>query len=652
MLVCAPTASGKTEAVCAPLLEMNVDRREQWKILYIAPTRALVNDLYYRLYNPLSQLGYCISRVTGDHHDSTEDARIIITTPESFDSMLCRGKVKDENDHVLATVVAVVLDEIHLLYGTPRGEQLRWLITRLRRLRDYAKNKVWTKGSDLQVVGLSATLPDPLKVCRYYLGSEGTHLIVTGQREIETVSVECCHPGIDSSLPAYLAHIDHPEKILVFCNSRKRVDTLSAEMRGTIESHGFSVRAHHGSLSKKVREEAEAALREQKAIVLFATSTLEIGIDIGDVDLVVLDGPAPDISALLQRIGRGNRRTQKTRVMACAGNMAGVIIQSAMIEAARQGFLGTCNDGACYGVIIQQLASYIFQSPRRKRSRGAVIGFLDQCVPGIILSEVIDHLVQQEIFLEDESGIKLNNEWLDRSSRGEIHSNIEGSLGTSIVDIDTGDLIAQDIKYYTGKILNVGGRFLDIKKWRERKLEVRRKKNNVEPDAVWSYLSKNWIRGDGQPQAVRHYLGFHEDEWPVINVYGQKCIFHFGGSRRKILLEMISNGAMKPHSDIIITDWFLEVPALYYDGKPEWLISSGKGTLKLSMYDTIDKLERKLGRPFVNRNLPLDIRYNEVESWIKLDSELEHFERCEWTEVTVPEHIEVLKILRLDIIGF
>lgn len=651
LLVCAPTASGKTEAVCAPLLEMNVDRREKWRILYVAPTRALVNDLYFRLYYPLSELGYSISRITGDHHDAIENSRIIITTPESFDSMLCRGKVKGGTDHILATVVAVVLDEVHLLYGNSRGEQLRWLIVRLRRLRAHAEGKGWSKSSDLQIVGLSATLPDPLAVCRYYLGLGGKHVVVTGQREIETVSVECCHPCIEESLPAYLDHIDHQEKILVFCNSRKRVDTLSAIMRDTIESYGFGVRAHHGSLSKKVREEAEDFLREQKAVVLFATSTLEIGIDIGDVDLVVLDGPAPEISALLQRIGRGNRRTQKTRVMACAGDMAGVVIQSAMIEAARQGHLGTCNDGFCYGVIIQQVASYIFQSPRRKRSREAVIEFIEQCTPEINSIDILDHLVHLEIFLEDEVGIKLNKEWLDRSGRGEIHSNIESGHGTSVVDVDTGSLIAQGIRYNAGKILNVGGNFLNITKWRDRKLEVRREKERVLPDAVWSYLTRSWIKGDGQPQAVRDYLGFLPAEWPVIFINGVRCIFHFGGARRKTLLKLISKEGLRQDADIIINEWFLEIPAFKYTGKPEWLTSIGKGTLRLTIYDEIDKLERSLGRPTINRKLPLDVRYKEIESWLRLDSELEHYELCEWNVARLPEQIYALEILRSGIKG-
>ena len=90
------------------------------------------------------------------------------------------------------------------------------------------------------------------------------------------------------------------------------------EMAPRLEAHGYQVKGHHGSLSQTEREFAERSVKTARKIVLFATSTLEIGVDIGDIDLVVLDGPPPDVSAFLQRIGRGNRRTLRTRVMMCA----------------------------------------------------------------------------------------------------------------------------------------------------------------------------------------------------------------------------------------------------------------------------------------------------------------------------------------------
>ena len=160
ILICSATATGKTEAVCAPLFEKNIDCNSPWTILYICPTRALVNDLYERLLPPFSKFGLNLIRRTGDHRTEIDFIpHVLITTPESFDSILCRGKFNKHNKnkkygHALARVVALVLDEIHLLYGSPRGEQVRWLIERLKRLKMYAKEQGWSKTDKMQENGL------------------------------------------------------------------------------------------------------------------------------------------------------------------------------------------------------------------------------------------------------------------------------------------------------------------------------------------------------------------------------------------------------------------------------------------------------------------------------------------------------------------
>ena len=128
---------------------------------YAPPTRALVNDLYERLRGPASQLGLILRRRTGDHRERVEDIpHIVLTTPESFDSLLCRGR-NSAYGHSLGFVSAVVLDEIHLLHGTARGEQLRWLMARLARVRTQMVESGLTRRADVQLVALSATIPDP-----------------------------------------------------------------------------------------------------------------------------------------------------------------------------------------------------------------------------------------------------------------------------------------------------------------------------------------------------------------------------------------------------------------------------------------------------------------------------------------------------------
>ena len=648
LVICAPTASGKTEAVCAPLLERHIASLNDWLLLYVSPTRALVNDLYERLILPVNSLGLRMSRRTGDHHERIEAAHIILTTPESFDSMLCRGKIKGKG-HCLAPTVAVVLDEIHFMYGNPRGEQLRWLLQRLGRLRKYAKQKGWVLEDSLQKVILGATIPFPEMIRDSYLHLDAPIFIIPGGREIETISLNSSDPSTELSLPEYVRNLSRPEKILVFCNTRKRVDKLSESLRETLLNLGYSVRAHHGSLSKNIREEAEAAMKSMDKITLFATSTLELGIDIGDIDLIVLDGPAPDLCAFLQRIGRGNRRTNKTRVMNCSGNLAQVIIHSAMVEDARVGELGSLNYGPCHSVARQQISSYIFQAPRRSRNRSMLVDLVNSCMEQKVGGSVLDHMIAQDEIKEDHEGIRLGDNWLESCDRGEIHSNIEGTYGVTVIDEVTGKEFAKGISFGGGKILQIGGSLLEVRKWGERKLEVRKASKNAKADASWSYCCRAWTKGSGQPEAVRRYLEFSELEWPVLYNENSLCVFHFGGNRRRSVLEMILGIAHRAHEAIKVNNWFLTLEDRKFDGKPSWLKEVGPATLEVSISRNIDRLERTLGRPLSNKKLPIDVRVDEVRQWLQLGKELKHFEDCIWVPVSDPDKIIALKILCQDI---
>ena len=233
VLVIAPTASGKTEAACAPLVERNF-ARPHWTILYVSPTRALVNDLFERLAGPIEQMGLTIRRRTGDHHDPLDQVpNLLLTTPESFDSLLCRGR-RTDGDHVLGYVEAVVLDEVHLIYGTARGEQVRWLLRRLEKVRAQMEAAGKLRSHAVQVVALSATVPDAVDVAAAYLSPGSSSATAGGAREIEVVAPAVDRPDAEAAIPGFvLAEID-PQKLLVFSNSRKRVDYLARELAKTL----------------------------------------------------------------------------------------------------------------------------------------------------------------------------------------------------------------------------------------------------------------------------------------------------------------------------------------------------------------------------------------------------------------------------------
>ena len=625
VLVCAATASGKTEAACAPLIENFIGRSAPWTILYISPTRALVNDLYARLAAPLARLNLRIERRTGDHHyhhRKMETApHVLLTTPESFDSLLCRGR-GEYGRHILESVAAIVLDEVHLLYGTARGEQVRWLLERQRRLPRPHENGA----RRFQIVALSATLPDPERVRQAFLPA-GQIITVAGGREIEAVAPDSATASVEDALPAYLRSVSGKEKILVFANSRLRVDELAATLRTVVAPLGYHVRAHHGSLDRREREQAEADMREREGIITVATSTLEIGVDIGDIDLIVLDGPPPNVSALLQRIGRGNRRTDVTRVLACAPTALDSLIQAAMIEAAREGWLGPVERGPQHAVARQQIASTIFGGARIATPRNELQSLLNACGGSLVADTLIPALLASDELHEDTNGVRLGAHWLEQTSRGEIHTNIEAPQGMAVMNEETGAVIARGVMSHDGHGMRVGGQLLQIRRWDAFQIEVRHVSSEALAHGDWCYTRKAFMQGSGQAQVVRRYLGFDQGTWPVIHADTATYVFHFGGARRQAVLDLAARGAPS-HDGLKITPWYVRFAPRA--GPPPWLLAATPAQLELRIVERLSFLERILARPYANRALPTALRVDEVRGWLNIEAELHEILSAQW----------------------
>ncbi|MBX3195839.1 MAG: DEAD/DEAH box helicase [Microbacteriaceae bacterium] len=304
-IILAGTGSGKTEAAIAPLVSKYLSELQTSPspvILYIAPTRALVNDIFRRLEPALDRLSIRVGVRHGElnHLDRVNKPVVLITTPESLDVMLSKRR------ELLLEVRAVIIDEAHLLYNTQRGLQLAILIERLQS---------WS-GREVQVAAMSATVADYEALWAFYRPSAQVVVVRDqSQRSIERVIRIGWSPAqlasdLDRLTPATGGHL----KALVFADSRKTCDKLAAALREN-SSFGDRVFAHHSSLSKQERLRTEKFFAEFNSAVCVATSTLELGIDIGDIDLVVLWGHPVGWESFLQRIGRGNRRTSKTVVL-------------------------------------------------------------------------------------------------------------------------------------------------------------------------------------------------------------------------------------------------------------------------------------------------------------------------------------------------
>lgn len=305
----APTAGGKTEAAMFPLLtSMEQQRWTGTSVLYICPLKALLNNLLPRLQSYGGWLG---RRVELWHGDVTPGARqrilldrpdVLLTTPESLEAML----VGDRVDHArfFAGLRAVVVDEVHAFVGDDRGWHLLALLERLSRVC----------GRSVQRVGLSATVGNPAELLQWLQGAgRGTRpATVIAPHTVGPAAgadIELDYVGSVDNAATVLAALHRGEKRLVFCDSRALVEKLGSALR----ERGVTTFLSHASLSVDERRQAEAAFAEARDCVIVSTSTLELGIDVGDLDRVVQINAPHTVASFLQRLGRTGRRPGTTR---------------------------------------------------------------------------------------------------------------------------------------------------------------------------------------------------------------------------------------------------------------------------------------------------------------------------------------------------
>lgn len=353
LVLTSGTGSGKTEAVLAPLVS------KYWRgavvenslfLLYIAPTKALVNDIHKRINPPLALLNLRVGIRHGDRDDlrSGPVPHVLITTPESLDVMLCR------NDQALMNVKAVVIDEVHLLYNTQRGLQLSILLKRLRLFMERT----------FQWAALSATVGDLSYIRDFLMGSEEDAVFIDFP---PTRSIDA-HIVFIKNMVDFVVLIGkltkgRSVKLLVFTNSRRECEVLSGALQ-KVEKFDKNVFTHYSSLSNEVRLDVEKKFASQQTAICIATSTLELGIDIGDIDAVILWGLPSGIDSFLQRIGRSNRRSKKTNVICMIpDNSTKVAIDAVhfltLIDAASKGELPVQEPFELFGAVGQQCLSVI-----------------------------------------------------------------------------------------------------------------------------------------------------------------------------------------------------------------------------------------------------------------------------------------------------
>jgi len=299
-VVLAPTAGGKTEAAMFPLLSA-MDQAD-WRptsALYLSPIRALLNNQAARLARLAGLIGRRAFVWHGDvgpgprRRYLADPTDLLLTTPESLEAMLMSPRVATAR--LFAGLRAVVVDEVHAFADDDRGAHLSALLERLTRLA----------GRAVQRVGLSATVGDPEQILAWLCGSSPRPgRVVRPPPAGAAPQLALDHVGSLDNAAQVIARLHPGRKRLVFADSRRTVETLGK----LLLDHGVTAHVAHGSLAASARRDAEHAFESGQDCVIVATSALELGIDVGDLDHVLqIDSPGR-VASFLQRMGRTGRR--------------------------------------------------------------------------------------------------------------------------------------------------------------------------------------------------------------------------------------------------------------------------------------------------------------------------------------------------------
>ncbi|EIE49460.1 DEAD-box ATP dependent DNA helicase [Citreicella sp. 357] len=337
LLLIAPTGGGKTLAGFLPTLaELTATPRTGLHTLYISPLKALASDIRRNLMVPIEEAGLPI-RVedrTGDtpsgrkRRQRADPPQILLTTPESLALLTSY----EDAPRMFAGLQRVVVDEIHALAESKRGDQLMLSLARLN-----------TLCPGLRRVGLSATVEDPAAIARLLARAPDPCEILLAdpgpEPDISMLQTDAAPPwsggGAAYAIPAVLDEVRQHRTTLIFHNTRAQAEIFFHNLWLANED-ALPIGIHHGSLDRAQREKVEAAMVNGDLRAIVCTGSLDLGIDWGDVDLVIQIGAPKNVKRLVQRIGRANHRyNAPSRALLVPANRFEVVECVAALEAVR-----------------------------------------------------------------------------------------------------------------------------------------------------------------------------------------------------------------------------------------------------------------------------------------------------------------------------
>lgn len=404
-LVAAPTGSGKTLTAFLAAIDALVQQGltegglvDGTQVLYVSPLKALSNDIHINLEQPLAGIGAELQRLglppvdirtavrTGDTPQAERNAmrkrvpHILVTTPESLYVLLG----SESGRQMLRDVRSVIVDEIHAIAGNKRGSHLALSLERLEALCE----------RPLVRVGLSATQKPIDAVARFLVGTERPCEIVDiGHGRARDLALEVPPVPLEAvmSNDAWALVYDRLAALagehrttLVFVNTRRMAERTTRHLAERLG--GAVVAAHHGSLAREQRLTAEQKLKRGELRVLVATASLELGIDIGDVELVCQLGSPRSIAAFLQRVGRaGHQVAGVSKGRLFSSSRDDLIECAALLDAVRRGELDTLRiPPAPLDVLAQQIVAEVSS---REWQEDALLALLRRAMPYAVLDD-------------------------------------------------------------------------------------------------------------------------------------------------------------------------------------------------------------------------------------------------------------------------
>ncbi|MCW3134901.1 MAG: DEAD/DEAH box helicase [Methanophagales archaeon] len=507
VLIIAPTGSGKTEAAVLPVFHKILEDKERnreekgFYALYITPLRALNRDMLFRLEKWGDQLGI---NIEVRHGDTTSYARrrqalkppdMLITTPETVQAII-PGKRLREN---LKSVRYVIIDEVHELANSKRGAQLAIALERIAELA----------GEFLRIC-LSATVGNPEEVAKFFAGHKNMQVVNTVSTK--TIAIDVLSPqrqekdavvakqlSVDTEVIPHVrtikAAVKEGKSSLIFVNTRRAAEML-ASLINKFESGLIGV--HHGSLSKEMRIEAEEKFKKGVIKGLICTSSMELGIDIGSIDLVIQYASPREVTRLVQRVGRASHFVQKTSIGKVIALTPDEVAESAVIaKRAREGNIENIKlkEGSL-DVLANQICGVLLDFGLISLDK--LDSLIKRAYPFMNISfDTIIRVIEQ---LEEEGLVKRDGEKIrmSKSTRGYYYENlsmIPDERKYEVYDIVSGKRICMLDERFVHNFTAPGALFVAKgETWRvvDLDLEAENEKIKVEPGVKKAGEIPNW----------------------------------------------------------------------------------------------------------------------------------------------------------------